>query len=599
MTTERCRCRHLLGTVGLDARTATPTCPPRTPARPRSRPQHNGLGRPRRHHRHPRLRHRPGQHSAAHDHDPGQEKVIDWFTATDPVTEGDLVAGGDATWLPMVQDATGPTFSSRRPAAAADLHAASRQLQVPHPRRGAAERRRLRAAATPTATVTPPTGSASSTSRRPTTSGSTPTTTRSFTDETAMQPVQGSSGQIGHIGTDKPATRPRVDPVRRRLPRARRLHGDRRPRRPVQGRHRRRHRHRVRRARLARRRHRRRAHAVRRHRWTARRPAPSSSRPAPATSAPAAPPPRSPTAWSSWPRTGVDIINMSIGGLPALNDGDNARAELYNRIINKLGVQIVISAGNSSNALNTIGDPSVATDVVSVGADITKETWAANYGSDVDRTSPMIMPFSSGGPREDGGFKPNITAPGAAISTTPTVAARLPGRRGRLRPAGRLLDAAGHLDGVPAGDRLRWRCCSRRPSSRCRRARRPPPLRRAVYSSAVWNYAIPAFLQGRGQIDVPAAWEPAPGRTSTPSRITTSAPVCTEVWNVARQDLRAPASTTAAPLTRAARRQARRKSYDVTLKRTTGPGEVGHLRAAAQGQRRHLLGRRRRRCRCR
>ena len=27
---------------------------------------------------------------------------------------------------------------------------------------------------------------------------------------------------------------------------------------------------------------------------------------------------------------GVDIINMSIGGLPALNDGDNARAELYN-----------------------------------------------------------------------------------------------------------------------------------------------------------------------------------------------------------------------------------------------------------------------------
>ena len=75
---------------------------------------------------------------------------------------------------------------------------------------------------------------------------------------------------------------------------------------------------------------------------------------------------------------------MSIGGLPALNDGDNARSQLYNAIINQLGVQIVISAGNSSNALNTIGDPSVATDVVSVGADITKETWAANYGSEVD-----------------------------------------------------------------------------------------------------------------------------------------------------------------------------------------------------------------------
>ena len=40
---------------------------------------------------------------------PGEEKVTDWFTATDPVTEGDIVSG-DATWLAMVQDATGPTF---------------------------------------------------------------------------------------------------------------------------------------------------------------------------------------------------------------------------------------------------------------------------------------------------------------------------------------------------------------------------------------------------------------------------------------------------------------------------------------------------------
>ena len=51
-------------------------------------------------------------------------------------------------------------------------------------------------------------------------------------------------------------------------------------------------------------------------------------------SAPAAPTPRSATAWpSSLANRGVDIINMSIGGLPALNDGDNARATLYNNII--------------------------------------------------------------------------------------------------------------------------------------------------------------------------------------------------------------------------------------------------------------------------
>ena len=77
----------------------------------------------------------------------------------------------------------------------------------------------------------------------------------------------------------------------------------------------------------------------------------------------------------------VDIVNMSIGGLPALNDGNNARATLYNRLINDYGVQLFISAGNSGSGVNTIGDPAVATDVVAVAASISKETWLANYGS--------------------------------------------------------------------------------------------------------------------------------------------------------------------------------------------------------------------------
>ena len=43
----------------------------------------------------------------------------------------------------------------------------------------------------------------------------------------------------------------------------------------------------------------------------------------------------------------VDVINMSIGGLPALNDGNNTRALLYNRLIDQYDVQMFISAGNS------------------------------------------------------------------------------------------------------------------------------------------------------------------------------------------------------------------------------------------------------------
>jgi subtilisin family serine protease len=115
---------------------------------------------------------------------------------------------------------------------------------------------------------------------------------------------------------------------------------------------------------------------------------------------------------------GVDVVNMSIGGLPALNDGANARAELYNTLIRDFGVQMFISAGNSGPGVNTIGDPSVATDVVSVGATVSKNTWLSNYGSVVATENGMFN-FSSRGPREDGGLKPNVTAPGAAISTTP------------------------------------------------------------------------------------------------------------------------------------------------------------------------------------
>ncbi len=115
---------------------------------------------------------------------------------------------------------------------------------------------------------------------------------------------------------------------------------------------------------------------------------------------------------------GVDIINMSIGGLPALNDGNNARARLYDNLIQTTGVQMFISAGNSGAGINTIGDPSVATDVISVGSSISKQTWKANYGSDTE-IPYQLHNFSSRGPREDGGFKPNLVAPGSAISTVP------------------------------------------------------------------------------------------------------------------------------------------------------------------------------------
>jgi len=248
---------------------------------------------------------------------------------------------------------------------------------------------------------------------------------------------------------------------------------------------------------------------------------------------------------------GVDIINMSIGGLPALNDGNNARAQLYNRIIAD-GVQIVISAGNNGNALNTIGDPSVATDVVSVGASISKATWKANYGSDVAFDKNMLT-FSSGGPREDGGFKPNITAPGSAISTTPTWQ---PG--GPVAEAGYSLPPGySHFNGTSMASPQAAGAMALLISAGKARgvSTTPAQLRQAVYSTAGYNSTVPAFLQGHGEINVPAAWTLL-AQTLRPDTFTVSAPVCTEIWKILGET-RGLGSTTGAPPVKVAKRWVR------------------------------------------
>ena len=117
-------------------------------------------------------------------------------------------------------------------------------------------------------------------------------------------------------------------------------------------------------------------------------------------------------------QSNVDVINMSIGGLPALNDGNNTRAMLYDRLIAQYNVQMFISSGNSGPGMNTVGDPSVASLVMSVGAYITDDTYLAAYGAQLYEDDNLHY-FSSRGPREDGGFKPDIVASGAAISTIP------------------------------------------------------------------------------------------------------------------------------------------------------------------------------------
>ncbi|MGW0838245.1 S8 family serine peptidase [Streptomyces prunicolor] len=259
---------------------------------------------------------------------------------------------------------------------------------------------------------------------------------------------------------------------------------------------------------------------------------------------------------------GVDIVNMSIGGLPALNDGNNARAELYTRLIDTYGVQLVISAGNSGPGANTIGDPGLADKVISVGASISKETWAANYGSQV-ATSYQLLPFSSRGPREDGGFTPTLVAPGAAINTTQTW---LPGspvpEAGYTLPAGySMLQGTSMASPQAAGASALLLSAAKQKNI----ALTPATLRTALTSTADHIKGVQAYAEGAGLINIVDAWTSIKDG-ATANEYAVKAPVDTAIDYA----LKAPGFGTGLYDREGGLKAGAKKTYDITITRTTG-----------------------------
>ncbi|WP_424861045.1 S8 family serine peptidase [Streptomyces sp. MMS24-I29] len=264
---------------------------------------------------------------------------------------------------------------------------------------------------------------------------------------------------------------------------------------------------------------------------------------------------------------GVDVVNMSIGGLPPLNDGNNARAELYKRLIDIYGVQLVISAGNDGPGVNTIGDPGLADHVISVGASVSKETWAANYGSNVTKKYDM-MPFSSRGPREDGGFTPTLSAPGAAINTTQTW---LPGspvkEAGYNLPAGySMLQGTSMASPQAAGATALLLSAAKQ-----KHIELPPAdLRTALTSTATHIKDVPAHAQGAGLINIVGAWKLIEKKGAPAHEYAVKAPVDTDLSD----RLKTPGFGTGLYDRKSGLKAGQTKTYDVTVTRTTGPDKA-------------------------
>ena len=266
----------------------------------------------------------------------------------------------------------------------------------------------------------------------------------------------------------------------------------------------------------------------------------------------------------------VDVVNISIGGLPALNDGNNARVELYNRLIHDFGVQLVLSGGNSGPGINTIGDPGLATDSIAAAASITKETWLSNYNSEVSANNQLFN-FSSRGPREDGGFKPDVAAPGSAVSSIPTWQAGQPvAETGYSLPAGYgMLNGTSMASPQTAGAAALLISAAKANGLSIT----PAQLRQAMKSSADPIPGVPIVGQGTGELNVPAAWSILATQPATQDYQVT-APVCTAI----SQFLATPNSGTGiyndCRRDAGGQRPGQTVRYPVTITRTSGPATV-------------------------
>lgn len=115
---------------------------------------------------------------------------------------------------------------------------------------------------------------------------------------------------------------------------------------------------------------------------------------------------------------GATVVNMSLGGLDELNDGNDPQSLLIDRLSREKNVTFAIAAGNSGPGLNTVALPGTAAEAITVGAYVSPATFEADYGIP-GVPSEGLWFFSSNGPSEDGSLKPNVVAPGSARSSVP------------------------------------------------------------------------------------------------------------------------------------------------------------------------------------
>ncbi|MGW6561426.1 S8 family peptidase [Streptomyces hydrogenans] len=183
---------------------------------------------------------------------------------------------------------------------------------------------------------------------------------------------------------------------------------------------------------------------------------------------------------------GADVVNLSLGS--ADSPGVDPLEAAIDRLSAEKGILFAVAAGNEGEAgPSTVGSPGSADAALTVGA--------------VDHED-RLAPFSSTGPRVgDGGVKPDVTAPGVAVTAAAAAGSAIDTRPGTPHPAPGYLQLDGtsmatpHVAGAAAILKQRhplWKAAE---------------LKGALTGSTKGGDGLTAFQQGTGRIQVDRALE--------------------------------------------------------------------------------------------
>jgi serine protease AprX len=111
-------------------------------------------------------------------------------------------------------------------------------------------------------------------------------------------------------------------------------------------------------------------------------------------------------------RAGNVVISMSLGSSSG-SDGQDSISQAVQNAVNG-GTPVVVAAGNSGDAPQTVGSPGAAEGAITVAA---VAEWSAPVGSANHSRGVHLAPWSSRGPTLDGRAKPDISAPGMTITS--------------------------------------------------------------------------------------------------------------------------------------------------------------------------------------